>query len=880
MKRILLLFLFLCGVSAFAQKPIYVYFNDGTFKAFLSSEIDHISLSPANDNPESEMFLQEFWTTDSVYRYPVHTIDSIGSYMPPTKFKDEAIDLSGDLLDYVISADTTHVFLQLDTPANILPQIGQMLGYPTMDEIFPYGFAGEVKSVSRDATSIVVNCTPVMLDKVFDTFYLVVTSEGFDESKSNTKAQRAPLKEGNVKKLHFDLPSHTISYTTELSKVLNENETLALKGSFEVAVTLSNAYDVTAFYVVNNDMGCNVQLSIIGHHDVEVKSSVYGGITYARDFPIRSLGTREHIGYGVFFYENPGIFVNASGTVSFSSKGTHHFVSAGSYEFSSIGKAVLKPSFAIKPNGADLAIEGTLDGRFAIGGFIETGFTFLDPFIDKVALRGEIGAELTGSAVLFSSDVEKSKHDTSTYEKLKKSPITLNFFTSTGIDVGIAIWNTNFTLRRDTYPPIWQRDLVPTFSNAKLTQNVAQYKSVDASVEAHGNCLFSVPVSFVLFDKNEKEVGNYVFSKNYTNKAAQFQHTFNNLGLGEYTLYPQVSFLGFDLLASPSVADQLIVPVPIITKLYQVGYSKEGFNYDGRTYKYKFDVIVDTQVESLDGVDDWGFFYKSPTGQDIKKSFMQQGTSAEYMFSIFSNHYTTSSSIHTYIKYNGNEIISGSPYLFEVSQPTEPEEPEDFETIHNCPDSNHPHIIDLGLPSGTKWACCNVGAHAPEEYGGYYAWGELGMKEDYDWSTYIHTRDDNYWSLKRYCTLKSFGVKDDKTELEPEHDAAYMNWGAGWRIPSDGQLTELYTNCSWTWNYTKKGFTVVGPNKSSLFLPAAGCYCGGVLEGIHETGCYWSRSLCTDFPSSAYSMFFGRDDYIRLGDDFRSLGFSIRPVRE
>lgn len=192
MKRILLLFLLLCGVSAFAQKPIYVYFNDGTFKAFLSSEIDHISLSPANDNPESEMFLQEFWTADSVYRYPVHTIDSIGSYMPPTKFKDEAIDLSGDLLDYVISADTTHVFLQLDTPNYLLPKKGQMLGYPTMDEIFPYGFAGEVKSVSRDAASIVVDCNYVALDKVFDTLYLVVTSEGADKSQSVRKAPPAP----------------------------------------------------------------------------------------------------------------------------------------------------------------------------------------------------------------------------------------------------------------------------------------------------------------------------------------------------------------------------------------------------------------------------------------------------------------------------------------------------------------------------------------------------------------------------------------------------------------------------------------------------------------------------------------------------------------
>lgn len=61
-----------------------------------------------------------------------------------------------------------------------------------------------------------------------------------------------------------------------------------------------------------------------------------------------------------------------------------------------------------------------------------------------------------------------------------------------------------------------------------------------------------------------------------------------------------------------------------------------------------------------------------------------------------------------------------------------------LQSYTKCPDDNHPHLIDLGLPSGTKWACCNVGANMPERPGGFYAWGETEEKEVYDWSTYIH----------------------------------------------------------------------------------------------------------------------------------------------
>ena len=181
--------------------------------------------------------------------------------------------------------------------------------------------------------------------------------------------------------------------------------------------------------------------------------------------------------------------------------------------------------------------------------------------------------------------------------------------------------------------------------------------------------------------------------------------------------------------------------------------------------------------------------------------------------------------------------------------------------------------VDLGLPSGTLWATCNVGANSPEEYGDYFAWGETEPKVDYSWSNYKWCNgSDN--TLTKYCTSISFGYNgfvDNKTELGPEDDAAFVNWGSSWRMPSSDQLEELETKCTWT--RTNKGWLVRGPNGNTLFWPAAGA--SFLPAGTY--GAYWTRTLYT-FPSAACGHRFDGE-----GADFffyyRLSGLAVRPVR-
>ena len=192
--------------------------------------------------------------------------------------------------------------------------------------------------------------------------------------------------------------------------------------------------------------------------------------------------------------------------------------------------------------------------------------------------------------------------------------------------------------------------------------------------------------------------------------------------------------------------------------------------------------------------------------------------------------------------------------------------------------------VDLGLPSGTLWATCNVGAETPEDYGDYFAWGETSPKAVYDMSTYKWYRsDDNGYGLTKYCTTSVCGYNgftDGKTELDPSDDAATANWGSGARMPTLEQIQELVNTCTWEWTMRNgvKGQLGTGPNGNSIFLPAAGYRSREKLSLAGTYGYYWSRWLIADNPGYAYDFYFNYGGVGLLFCD-RDFGHAVRAVR-
>ena len=185
-----------------------------------------------------------------------------------------------------------------------------------------------------------------------------------------------------------------------------------------------------------------------------------------------------------------------------------------------------------------------------------------------------------------------------------------------------------------------------------------------------------------------------------------------------------------------------------------------------------------------------------------------------------------------------------------------------------CPDNKHPHMIDLGLPSGTKWACCNVGANKPQAYGGYYAWGETEEKEDYSDSTYKYYRNDDY-------------VNIGSDIAGTQYDVAHVKWGGGWRMPTFDQIKELHDNCIYKWttiNGVEGGKFTSRKNGKSIFLPAEGDRLYGNLDNAGSYGYYWSSTQYPSISIAACGLLFFSGYAGCNNDDYRYDGQPVRPV--
>ncbi len=208
----------------------------------------------------------------------------------------------------------------------------------------------------------------------------------------------------------------------------------------------------------------------------------------------------------------------------------------------------------------------------------------------------------------------------------------------------------------------------------------------------------------------------------------------------------------------------------------------------------------------------------------------------------------------------------------------------------SCPDDNHPHAIDLGLPSGTKWACCNVDTdypknQSPTNYGGYYAWGETKTKSKYDWDNYIH------------CDGSETTCHDLGSDIAgTEYDVAHVQWGGSWVMPSQDQIQELTNKCSCTYIERNgvNGELFTGPNGGTIFLPesefwrndrinSASLYSNddssnSETDIMPNAGYYWSSTLKPSYTNVASYLLISYGNAFWDSYMFLSTGLTVRPV--
>lgn len=213
---------------------------------------------------------------------------------------------------------------------------------------------------------------------------------------------------------------------------------------------------------------------------------------------------------------------------------------------------------------------------------------------------------------------------------------------------------------------------------------------------------------------------------------------------------------------------------------------------------------------------------------------------------------------------------------------TTPDNETDAEPTPTDNNTSTHEYVDLGLPSGTLWATCNVGANSPEEYGDEFAWGETETKSHYDIDNYKYA-NGAYNKLTKYCRDKEDGYNgytDSLTTLERSDDVAYQKWGSDWCMPTIEQMEELFDECTWTLTTRdgKKGYEVKGPNDNSIFFP------GGETDSSDDYyyGYYWSSSIFFTGRASVFCFYAETLDFaetLETGSVNYWYGEAVRPVR-
>lgn len=784
------------------QDAIYIYRNDGLFNAFYNEEIDSITVSKLNTNGRiySNYQSQVIWTADSVYRIPLNTIDSVG-FCAPEKIYAPDVRQIDDLIPYITGVDGLILHLSSETPSNLVPQRNDILLYENFQhELFPLGFAGIVSKV----TNYDVFCDSVGLKDVYEQIICVEKYRLVEEKNEfgETKKRLRPYSKRNSIPLDLDISAIGLDVDITLSTdsvFLPKDSTIQLSASATLHGHLS-IVDISLIYKQNKSNPTYLECFITPYFKGTFSANLQAKLkSIEKDLFENEFEKFNHLRIPIpntpFFGDieiRPAL--KAEADVSLTSYVDVEFGYKLGYKNSN-GKSetIHHPTHQIisRPD-----VTGKLSGRIFLGMVCNAGVKSVAEIISVVPGL-EAGAEFSGEFDFF---------DLGQYNELRKKQIELNLVASALIkaECRFSKWLkiggkfNLFSLKH--HLNTWK--LVPSFTQPII--DLTNHTKATISVVPGDKLLKSVRIGLGVWDKNGEMVyANYCpASYREINKwpLEKFQTTFTGLVPGaEYDVFPIVRFGGSQLIATPSSSFATVPnpPAEIINfEVLDATYSKDGFEYKGETYSYKFDCATTVELKNAEGVEDWGYVYKDPDGEIERislKGFENPYRDTRYVY--YRKRSKSTAMLYGYVKFYNDSTYYDA-------------EPQDYDLIYGKQPTPG-KIIDLGL--SVKWAAWNIGANSPEEFGNYYAWGETEPKEEYTWKNYKYL----YYNGGTPCSTIMSSIEGTSC------DAAYMTWGGKWRMPAAYYFEELELRCKYEEIQYEgvDGALYTGPNGNSIFFP-------------------------------------------------------------
>lgn len=836
MKRITITILLLIAsvVGAMAQNDaMFIYRTDGTINAFVKADIDSVrhSLVDLNGVKHNSYVVQEIWTADSLYRIPVNEIDSISYHSPKPVYKEGVQRLSDNINDYVISCTDTTITFMPSVPSQLLPVVGQTFMSDTFEDPFPDGFSGRMAGMKQYPDSVVCHFEPVELEDVYSHLLLVGSASSYSADNGVKGQRRIQFGDNDWRIL---IPSSISAGTGVVSAQLTNP---SIRIDYFVCIGEPNHENTVQVRARFNSTG-------------NMKFTLNGSGTYGKEpHWVKSIPFKVGVVAGCIDF---GWFCQATGSIKAEADFPFNVAFGGGFTYTENGG--MKPDDAVRSFNWEQPIwKASIDGTLYAGVASRLSFGVLHSKVASVDLTGKFGPEVSAS---FTIDSEEGLN-TTLYDNLKN--VKVKEALKLELEPGYRVWfcdrkdffGTNLTFR------FFERSvpLLPTISSLSWKRQSASSGELNAKVS---NDIF-VPcrLGWALYDDDELKStdylpGYYWIQRNWPNGG--LKHQLSDLPKDcHYKAYPVARLM--DMVDIRFAQNVEIQKIPVKIKEFKVTdthYQKGAYHNDGLHYDYKFDAATTVEIESLEGVVDWGYVYRDPYGNEKRISLMEYGTSyTDTRYAYYRNEPTSTVCLYAYVKYvNGDEYYDDEPHDYPLQS-----------AFHLCPDNNHPHAIDLGLPSGTKWACCNVGASLPEQYGGYYAWGETSEKSKYNWDTYGGWPDD-------------INIPSDIAGTR--YDTSYYRYP--WRMPSIAQQQELVNNCTYEWTQQNgvSGMLFTGKNGMMLFLPAAGDRWNSDLYDAGKVGHYWSSTHDEDGPFDL-DITPGHCDWFNGYDNYQC-GRSVRPI--
>jgi len=914
---LILLALIVSAINAYASeegfisspdgKVMYIYRNDEyKLTSILISQINEMTLSKedADNNICDEYVTHVIETQDSIYRIPMSVIDSVAFHPLPYKLLPETKVIDATMFEYIEQVDGDNILFRGDTPFECLPEEGAVLFTFGESGMLPDGFAGRVKKRERVNAKFLISCDPVGLDDVFERFFAYYGEDDKDYSLSQKVSPKT-----NYEPIAFNL--NLLDYGAELNSEeefsFADRDDVFFSGKVGIGINRFDGFVTPEkitfaprislwkpfFFIVegNIDVEAKVELNIDANVGLGANFKL-PKVEKIIDNTLKSLPKLEKL--NEIFKKMP---ILPYGAISPILKVDGSLILGEYYLF----RESFSNRFWVSLWGIRPIVIINLGKRDT--DFLEARCKYAFGKVEaKIGLGFEVG--------LKSLNREEKDKD----NKKKGWEVGLNFDVSLGCEVNVPIYLDSESINRRDLEIYKTFVEVPAFGftgevelsatgalnfqipgfnvkqsekyglnlggllgmwNVPLFENgVFNKETKTVKFDISRLTVYPHNVGIAIYDEAEWEYSPMGNAKNPVIQYYQIPYSgdiidFDCLGqevifpydefemdlqtlrpLRKYTVYPIVDQ---KIFTNWCEAVPLLAGPPVEVYIDLVPFTKKPvLDIKNFTAELRGSVFP---VDALDLIDyEVGFEFgkkETPVGQRSKLSAEMD---EEGQFDVLVDNLESGIvySYRAYVKIDG-EYHYG-----------------EFRHFSMIPDD----LVDLGL--SVKWCNHNLGAVKAEDYGGYYAWWETEVKNEYNWATYFDSpyNDDGLWK----------GCDIDEDISATQYDAAFLGLGDEYRLPTKDEMQELVDNCSWEWSQIGDvyGFIVTGSNGNNIFLPAGGNMENDEVSNVGQYGGYWSS---TPLSESSKGMagnlyFFGSPSYTLFNTQWsnRYSGRSIRPV--